>query len=86
MFNVSCNSHYLSHFAASFIDIWAEWSTAKNFFKYFQFNFLYIAQYDTSVYKKDQFRKTSFKSSNNLSKVSHANIDKLTLMKSNLKQ
>ena len=39
-----------------------------------------------SVYKKDQFRKTSFKSSNNLSKVSHANIDKLTLMKSNLKQ
>ena len=26
-----------------------------------------------SVYKKDQFRKTSFKSSNNLSKVSHAN-------------
>ena len=31
MFNVSCNSHYLSHFAASFIDVWAEWSTAKNF-------------------------------------------------------
>ena len=39
MFNVSCNSHYLSHFAASFIDIWAEWSTAKNFFNNFLFKF-----------------------------------------------
>ena len=56
MFNVSCNSHYLSHFAASFIDIWAEWSTAKNFFKYFHFNFLYIARERVCI-KKTSFEK-----------------------------
>ena len=69
MFNVSCNSHYLSHFAASFIDVWAEWSTAKNFSNVFILTIIQVNSSYTVVWQKHTITYKQFQISS-----SHANI------------